>query len=83
MEILLILSTGLVNVLCFLIGVKTAQQVNKGEPVEVPVVKSPLTVYREKQERQEAEKEQNKIDAILRNIENYDGTGSHQEDIPR
>ena len=42
--------------------------------------------YREQKEldreQKELEKEQNKIETILRNIESYDGTSNHQEDIP-
>ena len=31
----------------------------------------------------EQKEEQNKIEAIMRNIEKYDGTSKGQEDIPR
>ena len=81
MEILLILSTGLINVLCFLIGVKTAQQVNKGEPVEVPSI-NPMKAYGEKQEKKAYKEEQHKIDAIMSNVECYNGTSQGQRDIP-
>jgi hypothetical protein len=38
---------------------------------------------RERQERKAAEREQERFDAILRNIDSYDGTEQGQEDIPR
>ena len=37
---------------------------------------------RARREKQEARTEQSRLDAILRNIEVYDGTGRGQEDIP-
>lgn len=69
------------NVLCFYIGAKVGQAVSKGEKIETPVI-SPLKAYREKIEHKEAEIEQSKIDAILENIDNYDGTAQGQRDVP-
>ena len=69
------------NVMCFMIGAKVGQTVTNGEPIELPSV-NPMELYREQQAKHEAQAEQNRIDAILRNIEAYDGTGYGQEDIP-
>ncbi len=83
MEILLVLCTGLVNVLCFFIGAKVGNTVANGKEIETPTIKNPIEVIREHQSEKEARKEQEKIDILMRNIENYDGTANHQEDIPR
>ena len=83
MEILLVLCTGLINVLCFFVGVKTAQTITKGKEVELPKIPSPVTLYKAHTERKQAEAENNRLDVILRNLERYDGTGNNQEDVPR
>lgn len=80
--ILTILAVGALNVACFFIGAKVGQTVAKGESIKTPTL-NPVQLYREREARKEAEAERNKIDAIMRNIENYDGTGAHQEDVPR
>lgn len=81
MEVLLLAVMGAVNIFCFLIGAKVGQTVVKGEKVEVPSV-NPMKIAREHEARREAQREQDRLSAILRNIENYDGTGRGQEDIP-
>ena len=81
MEVLLILVVGAVNVLCFYIGAKVGQAVAKGEKVEIPSV-SPLKAFREKENKAEAQMEQDRLNTILRNIESYNGTPHGQEDVP-
>ena len=82
MEILLALVVGTLNIVCFFIGAKVGQTVSKGETLETPTI-NPMKAIREHQERKAAEEEQSRIDIIMRNIERYDGTESHQEDVPR
>ena len=82
MEILTIAVVGTLNIVCFFVGSKVGQTVAKGKDIEVPTIKSPFKAYEERQERKEAEKEQQKLDAIIRNLERYDGTDNGQEDIP-
>ena len=82
MDILTVLVVGALNIVCFFIGAKVGQAVVKGKDLELPSV-NPMKAYREMQEKREAEKEQNKLDTILRNVERYDGTEFGQEDIPR
>ena len=81
MEVLLLGIMCLSNILCFMIGAKVGQAVSKGERVELPKI-DPLKAARERQERQEAEREQDRIDAIKRNIDNYNGTAEGQTVIP-
>ena len=78
--IFIILITGTLNVVCFLIGAKVGQTVVKGDPVELPNL-NPLEAIREHRERKEAEKEANKLDTIMDNINRYNGTGIGQKDV--
>jgi hypothetical protein len=79
--ILLILVIGLINALCFFIGAKIGQKVVRGETIETPL-KSPLEVVREAKSNFEYRKEQERLQTIADNIDNYDGTGIGQKDIP-
>lgn len=80
MEVLLFAVMAISNIVCFIIGAKVGQAVSKGEKIETP---DPLKAYREREAKREAQKEQNRLDTIMRNIEAYDGTGNGQEDVPR
>ena len=82
MEVLLLAVLAASNIICFMVGAKVGQNVVKGEEVTLPTI-NPLQAYREHEERREAKKEQDRLDAILRNIESYDGTGMNQEEVPR
>lgn len=70
---------GTLCIACFLIGVKAGRR----EEIKVPDVSklNPVTIYHEHKEREEAEAEKNKVEAILRNLDRYDGTAQGQEDI--
>ena len=81
MEVLLIAAVGVLNITCFLIGVNVGQKTSKGEVVEVKIP-DPMQAIRHNRERREAEREESKNEAILANIENYDGTEIGQHDIP-
>lgn len=70
------------NMLCFMLGARVGQKVIKGEPIEMPKI-DPMRAVKERQDRRAAEAEQERYDAILRNIEAYDGTERGQEDVPR
>lgn len=78
-QILLLALVAASNIVCFVIGAKVGQSVQKGEPVKLP---DPVRAIQEHRDRKEAEKEQAAIDTIMRNIESYDGTGTGQEEIP-
>ncbi len=81
MDIVLLLAiASLSNIACFVIGAKVGQKVIKGESIETPTV-NPLKAYKEHQAQKEAEIEKNKFDTIMRNIDNYDGTGYGQEEV--
>ena len=78
--IILVLLMGGMNLLAFLIGARTAQKVDKGEEITLPSI-NPMEAYREHRERVEAHKEQERLNTMLENIDNYDGTGTGQKDI--
>lgn len=80
MDLLLLIVIGLFNVVCFVIGAKVGQAVTKGEKVEMPKI-NPLTAIKEHNAKKEVEKQQEKLDKVMRNIERYDGTSKGQEVI--
>ena len=80
--ILLILAIGTLNVVCFFIGAKVGQKVVRGETIEMPSL-NPIEAIRAQADRREAEREADRLDTIMQNIEAYDGTGSGQKDVPR
>ena len=80
MEVLLLAIISLSNIACFIIGAKVGQKVVNQEKIELPTV-DPFKAYREHQARKEAEMEKNRIDTILRNIDNYNGTAEGQEEV--
>lgn len=82
MFFLLIVAVGIMNIACFFVGSVVGQKVSKDEPIEVPKIE-PLKAIREHEDRKEAKREQDRLEAIMRNIDNYDGTGQGQEDVPR
>lgn len=75
---------GLQNLICVIIGLKVGLALNKGGSFSLP---NPIKEYAEHQAKKEAKRqakaEQDKIETILKNIENYDGTGFGQMDVPR
>lgn len=80
MDILTILVVGTLNIACFLIGAKVGQMVSRGEVIKI---ESPAEKRIERQEKKANRTEQDRINAILRNVERYDGTSAGQEDVPR
>jgi hypothetical protein len=82
MEILLALTVGALCIGCFIIGAKVGQTVSKGETIELPSM-NPLEAFRKHEARKEADKEAERIDTIMKNIESYDGTSNNQIDVGR
>ena len=80
--IFIILVSGTLNAVCFFIGAKVGQKVSKGETIEAPTL-NPMKAIREREERKEADKESERLEIILQNIENYDGSPNGQRDVPR
>lgn len=74
--------TTLLNMWCFFMGARVGQKVVKGEEIELPKVE-PVKAIQEFNESLKAKKEQERYRIIGENIDNYDGTGIGQQDIPR
>lgn len=85
MEITLaILVTGALCMACFFIGAKIGQTASRGEPIKAPEI-NPVKVMQEMKANREdeaAKKERERLEIILQNIENYDGTEIGQTDVP-
>lgn len=80
MEVLALLVMGAVNIACFLIGAKVGQTVSRGEEVKLPEV-NPFEAYRKHEAKREERKEHDRLETIMRNIENYDGTSTGQREV--
>ena len=83
METLLLVAVmGAVNIACFIIGAKVGQTVEKGKDIrfEFPTV-SPIQGYKAHRKKIEVQKEQDKMDTIMQNIECYDGTSIGQKEV--
>ena len=88
MEVFIILAllvlVGIQNLVCVIIGIKIGLALNKGESFSLP---NPIKEYADQQGKKQADKkakaELTMIETILHNIENYDGTGFGQLDVPR
>ncbi len=81
MEVFALLVMGAINIACFVIGAKVGQQTAKGEPVKVQLP-NPVAAVREYKQSRDDARERSQMEAILRNIERYDGNPGGQEDIP-
>ncbi len=79
MEALTLAIMGAVNIICFVIGAKVGQTVQKGKDIEfeVPTVRPAIGFQNKREER----KEQEKMETIMRNIESYDGTSIGQREV--
>lgn len=77
-----LLVAGAVNVACFVLGAKISQQVAKGETVKLPkpVVETKKS-RRQQREQEENDRERKWREAVLANIERYDGTSEGQQDV--
>lgn len=78
--IITILLVSTLNVVCFFIGAKVGQKVVKGEPIVLPTL-DPMKAIRVHQDRRQAEREADKVETIMHNIDVYDGTGMGQKDV--
>lgn len=80
--IVIMLLTGALNTACFFIGARVGQTISRGERVTLPKFDF-KAAHRDREASRAAEREQERFDTILRNIESYDGTGQGQKDVPR
>lgn len=79
-----LLIAGLMNIACFIIGARVGQKASKGEEIEFP---NPVKAVQEHRATREQERqtqaEQDRLNTIMENIRNYNGTSAGQSDVPR
>lgn len=73
---------GVFIIISFILGARVGQKIVKGEEVKIELP-NPVNKIREHKEIKEAEKEQTKMDIMVENIDNYDGTDLGQKEIPK
>ena len=84
MDALAIAVMGLAMIASFITGAKVGQAVQKGKDIEVEFpTASPIEMIKTHWAKKDAQKEQDRLDTIMKNIESYDGTSFGQRDIPR
>lgn len=86
MEVLSYIAFGLFTLFCVTKGINIGIKLRKDENIEVPSL-NPIKKFQEIKEEKEYkfqnEKEQLEYEVMLENIENYNGTGIGQKDLPR
>ena len=82
MTVLILLISGTLNVVCFLIGAKVGQMVVREERIELPKMPNPFRIVASMRENRIAKRNEETLEALLNNIEAYDGTAFGQKDIP-
>jgi hypothetical protein len=80
MDIMDIAIVSAFNILCFVIGAKVGQTVSREEKIELPNL-NPIQAIREAHDKREIEREKNRVEKIMQNIDAYDGTSNGQRDI--
>ena len=82
MEVLALAVMGMVNIFCFIAGAKVGLAVRKGKDIDEEFrPANPIERYKENKVKQEAQKEQDRMNTILENIEAYDGTSFGQKEV--
>lgn len=81
MTILISILISAINLLCFYFGVRIGQKVAKKEEIKIEGL-NPVKVIDTINQSKEEKKEQERMRIIAENIDNYDGTGLGQQDIP-
>ena len=72
---------GVFILVAYSLGLKNGQRISKNEEVVVPSV-NPVKIVSEEIEKHEEKKKQQAYEIMMSNIDNYDGTGLGQQEIP-
>lgn len=78
--IFLFATWGIMLVLAFLIGARTAQKADKGEEITLPTV-NPMEIYKRHTEQRENDEKQREHETNMYNINNYTGDATGQKDF--
>ena len=68
-------------ILAYTLGLKNGQKLKNNEEIKIPEI-NPVKIVRNEIETFEQKKKQDAYDTMMANIDNYDGTGIGQKDIP-
>lgn len=72
---------GIFIILAYTLGLKNGQKLKNNEEIKMPEV-NPVKIVRNEIDAFEQKKKQDAYDTMMANIDNYDGTGLGQKDIP-
>lgn len=72
---------GLFIMATYTLGLRNGQKLSKKEEIQMPNI-NPVEIYQDSKIKKEIAKKQEQFDAVMANLEKYDGTGLNQEDIP-
>ena len=72
---------GIFIIAAYNLGLKNGQKLKKDEEIKMPEI-NPVKIVRNEIETFEQKKKQDIYDTMMSNIDNYDGTGLGQKDIP-
>ena len=72
---------GIFIILSYTLGLKNGQKLKHNEEIKIPEI-NPVKIVRNEIETFEQKKKQDAYDTMMANIDNYDGTGLGQKDIP-
>lgn len=72
---------GVFIILTYTLGLKNGQKLKNNEEIKIPEI-NPVKIVRNEIETFEQKKKQDAYDTMMANIDNYDGTGLGQKDIP-
>lgn len=72
---------GIFIILAYTLGLKNGQKLKNDEEIKMPEI-NPVKIVRNEIETFEQKKKEDAYDTMMANIDNYDGTGLGQKDIP-
>lgn len=72
----------IINLLSFVIGAKIGQDISKKKDISLNPIKAVSETIETHKEKKQADLEERKLKTMLDNIDNYDGTGFGQKNIP-
>ena len=72
---------GIFIIIAYTLGLKNGQKLKNNEEIKIPEI-NPVKIVRNEIETFEQKKKQDVYDTMMANIDNYDGTGLGQKDIP-
>lgn len=76
------IGTGILCIISFIVGAIIGQKTIKGEDIKLPNL-NPINAIHDIEDSIQTRKEIERNKVIAENIDNYDGTGFGQKDVPK